>query len=449
MAASDKAIGYLELNSKQWDDALAAAGKTLVAFGAALASYKVADFFKEGVTEAIKFGNEAYLAAQKLNGFDPGNLLIAQKALESAGLSAQEARSDIEEFGRAGKPLETLFKGGSAGFADALTRSSKEFGTQAAILSKSAEEFAFVQNQLNNVGTKLQGFFLGLADKIAQPLSDLLTEIDKVDLVGMGEQFGSYVVTAINTVKGLIENRSLFEALGLSVRVGFESAIDFLTQTSTWTGIVKVALGALALIGNFLTTVFLGIGKLLVATIEAAFERLREKYGLLLTLISPAAGLANALGAHASTNVGKNLDAMENNSLIKSQESGAGKINSSAMTIALSGINDLLKSGKGVNLSTDDSKKLADLIAKANATGAASSGTLGKMNPVYDIKASPFHVIADSLAKVGGGGRYVRTGMSIADKAALDSARYNKEQVGLLQIIAKKPAPTKSGVTSG
>lgn len=442
MASNDRAIGYLELNSKQWDEALAAAQKTLAAFGVALTSYKVADFFKEGIEGAIKFGNEAYFAAQKLNGYDPGKLFIVQKALQAAGLSAEEARDNIEAFGRAGKPLETLFKGGDAGLSDALARSAKEYGTQAAVLTKSAEEFAYVQGQITAVGIKLQGFFLGLADKIAGPLSGLLSEIDKIDLVGMGEKFGGYVVNAIDTVRGLAKNGDLFSALGLSLKVGFEVAVDFLLNPKLWSGIAKVAVGSLAVIGTFLTSVFLGIGKILVATIEAAFERLREKYGPLLAIVSPVAGLANALGAKASTDVGVNLANIENGSLVQSQERGASLLNNRALAVAMGGINDVLKSGKSASLSASDLPKLQDLLTKAMASGAAQSNPNGTKNPIYNLQADPVHVIADSLARVGGGGRYVRTGLSIADKAALDNARFSKQQADLqakwLPVIAAK-----------
>lgn len=434
MADSNKAIGYLELNSKQWDDALAMAGKALVAFASITGAIKIGKFFEDGTAAAIKFGNEAFFAAQKLNGYDPGKLLIVQKALEGAGLSAADARGKIEEFGMAGRPLDQMFKGGQSGFQEALTRAAKEYGTQASVLSNSAEKFAFVQQQLNNVGTKLEGFFLGLAEKIAQPLSDLLDQIDKIDLVGKGQQFGAYIADAINVVKGLYSNGDLFEAAGLALQVGFELAVDYLMQPSLWAGVVKVAVGALAIVGNFLTTIFLGIGKLLVASIETALERMRDKVEPWLKIISPAYGLASAAGyepQHFSKDVSTNLANIEKGSLIQGQEKGADMINSKATAVAMASVADLLKSGKGVNLSSADSQKLQDVISKALSTGRANTTATGRASTVFSETADPIHVIADSLAKVGGGGRYVRTGLSIAEKAAIDSARFNKQQADL------------------
>lgn len=452
MPETARAIGYLELNSKQFDDAIVLAKNALLSLGAAFAALKTTDFFKEGIEGAIKFGNEAYLAAQKLNGYDPGKLLIVQKAIENSGLAAGEARQKIEEFGLAGRPLEQLFKGGSAGFGEALTRSAKEYGTQAAVLSQSAEKFAYVQMQLDNVGTKLQGFFIGLADKIANPLSGLLDQIDKIDLVGMGERFGKYVVDAINVLRGLIANKDLFEALSLSLKVGFEIAVDFLLQPALWSGIAKVALGSLAIIGTFLTQMMLGIGSLFAASIEAAFARIEGKYSWVSDLskkldytrefnnqtslgISPEvakkiaiAKVVNDYKGGYSTDPLVNFKAIQEGSLVKQEQLGASKVKKEALATALDGLTDLLKAKDRVNVSFADSSKLQGLILSALKAGQALNGPLsGKPNPTFSETADPIHIIADSLARVGGGGRYVRTGLSIAEKAALDSLRYQKQ----------------------
>ncbi len=106
MATDAKAIGYLELNIKGFEDAIAVAKKALAGLAVAFAAFKTTEFFKEGIQDAIKFGEASYFAAQKLNGYDTGKLFLVQKALESGGLAAEEARGKIEEFAQAGRPLE-------------------------------------------------------------------------------------------------------------------------------------------------------------------------------------------------------------------------------------------------------------------------------------------------------------------------------------------------------
>jgi len=468
MGAENKAVAYLEINSKQWDDALAAAGKALTVFAVALAGIKVGDFFKEGIENAIKFGNEAYFAAQKLNGYDPGKLFVVQKALQASGLSAQEARQDIEEFAQAGRPLEQMFKGGQAGFADSLTRAAREYGTQAAVLSKSAEEFAYVQMQIDNVSTKLQGFFVGLADKVLPPLSGLISEIDKVDLVGMGEKFGGYIVDAVNTIRGLVANGNLFDVLSAGLKLGFQEAVNYLagaltsaisvlSQGSLWEGIAQVAIGALAVVGTFLTQMILGIGKLLIATVEAAFEQLRQKYAKYLTAIDPTNSVMAVLaygGPSASTDVGKNLKNIENGSLIQSQEKGASQIQNTAIQTAAEGLKKLggikIEFQKGnVYDTTELASQFQKAIEAANKTGASLATNPGRMNPIFSEKADPFHVIADSLARVGGGGRYIQTGLGIAQKAALDTARNTKQMADYMKLLVKSNSGGSSGALAG
>jgi hypothetical protein len=460
MSQADRAVAYLELNSTQFDDALAAAQKALVAFAAGFSAYKIADFFKEGIDGAIKFGNEAYFAAQKLNGFNPGNLLLVQKSLEAAGASASEARSQIQEFGQANRPLDQLFKGGSSGYTDALQRAAKEYGTQAAVLTKSAEEFSYVEYQLTNIGTKLQGFFLGLADQVARPLSGLLAQIDKLDLVGMGEKFGSYIVQAINTVRGLVSEGKLFDTLSLGLKVGFQTAANYLlgavnsvinlfTNSSTWSGLAKTLVGVLGIVGSFLTTLFLGLGKLIVATVETGLAQIVTKYPALAGALGVAEGVTGK-DLLPSTDVAENLKSIQNNSAIQSLDTVNGQQVSAALAVAQSGIKALAESKPSYSPAplydtAKDSKALGAALSAASKAGAALTVPSGKQNPVFTERPDAVHVIADSLARVGGGGRYVRTGLSIAEKAALDSAKYNKISAdALTKIAGQKP---KNGST--
>lgn len=462
---SAQAIGYLDLNVKGFSDAIDFAKKGLLTLGTAFATVKTVDFWKNGIEGAIKFGNEAYFAAQKLNGYDPGKLFIVQKALQAGGLAAEEARGKIEEFGVAGRPLEQLFKGGRSSFADAMIRASKEYGTQAAVLSKSAESFASVQTQLNSLGSKLQGFFLGLADKIANPLSAILAQIDKVDLVGMGERFGKYVSEAIDAVFGLSKNNQLFEALALSLKVGIESSVNLLVggiqtafsivgSSSFWKGVGQLAVGGLAQIGTFLTNLFLGIGKLFVAVVEAGLAKLRP-------ILSRIPGIGSKVKESLSSfspDISENYKRNEKNSNILGVEKAQELIGSKATEVQNSGLRNIasamvevsknFKTGQVFD-TTKDGQKLSSLISKAIKSGSELAPSTDKKNPLFSETADPIHVIADSLARVGGGGRYVRTGLSIAEKAALDSLRFQKQIADNTLIIAASAKKTNHGISLG
>ena len=83
--AGAKAVGFLDLDASGFNTAIKAATGALVALGAAFASYKVGDFFVQGIKEAVNFGNEMGRVAARIGHIDPGKLLLMQKALENSG----------------------------------------------------------------------------------------------------------------------------------------------------------------------------------------------------------------------------------------------------------------------------------------------------------------------------------------------------------------------------
>ena len=126
MAAAATATGFLELNIAGFDKAISTAKKALVALTAVFAVFKTANFWKEGIEGAINFGNEIYHASQRIGAMDPGKLLIAQKALENAGLGAEEARTQINELVDSGRSMSTLFAG-TGDYAMALENATASY----------------------------------------------------------------------------------------------------------------------------------------------------------------------------------------------------------------------------------------------------------------------------------------------------------------------------------
>jgi hypothetical protein len=56
-------------------------------------------------------------------------------------------------------------------------------------------------------------------------------------------------------------------------------------------------------------------------------------------------------------------------------------------------------------------------------------------------------VIADSLAKVGGGGNFLRVGMTLSERTALDQLRAQRESNEIQKTIAKNTAAEKKPAT--
>jgi hypothetical protein len=119
MPSGAKAVGYLELNIAGFDSALKTAKNLMVTFAAGFSAYKIGDFLKDGVKEAVNFGKEMQSASRAMGGFDPGALLLTQKALEKVGMGAEEARGHIGDFIREGRDVSQIF-GGAENYARAL-----------------------------------------------------------------------------------------------------------------------------------------------------------------------------------------------------------------------------------------------------------------------------------------------------------------------------------------
>ena len=229
MAAAATATGFLELNIAGFDKAISTAKKALVALTAVFAVFKTANFWKEGIEGAINFGNEIYHASQRMGAMDPGKLLIAQKALENAGLGAEEARTQINELVDSGRSMSTLFAG-TGDYAMALENATASYGSQANVLSQSAERLSKVFEIIQSVGSKLQTFFLAMTARFVTPLLAVLNFLNSIDLAGIGASLGDGIAKAASFLVGVIINGNIGEILGLSLKLGFTMATDYLTE---------------------------------------------------------------------------------------------------------------------------------------------------------------------------------------------------------------------------
>ncbi len=138
MSTTAKATGFLELDIKGFDQALKTARNLMVGFAATFGAYKLGSFLKDGVKDAIEFGKEMQSAGRAMGGFDPGKLLLSQKALEKVGMGAEEARGHIGDFIKEGRNISEIF-GGADNYARALQSAAKDYGSQADVLTRSAK----------------------------------------------------------------------------------------------------------------------------------------------------------------------------------------------------------------------------------------------------------------------------------------------------------------------
>lgn len=429
--ATATATGYLELNIAGFDKAISSAKKMLVGLAGAFAGFKLAEFFKEGISNAINFGNEMHHAAQKIGGMDAGVLLITQKALENAGLSAGEARAQINGMVESGQKLGTLFKGGDT--AAALQASAASYGSAAGILSRSATAISKVFELMESIGSKVQTYFLAMTEGFVKPLTAVLQYLNEIDLAGAGASFGKAIADAATILIGLVKNGDVGVVLGLSIKVGFMNAVEFLTNALkalfSSDGIGKGLGSTLKEYGEAFRLLFVGIANSFAgAALKALIAGLRDMHILGIEIFNQ--GDMNALN-------------MKGNEMEDRGERNTSASNRAFASIESSGGGFVSGLMKGLTTETSVARvELAAAIASAEKTGKAlvESG-VGKAGKKFEVNQAalgtqePYKVIADSLAKVGGGGGFISSSMSIEAREALKANQTRQMQLEVLKAI--------------
>ncbi len=103
-------------------------------------------------------------------------------AINSVQDPSQKAAASMQIFGRSGAELLALFS--SDGFGDAAS----QVGSQAEILGRDANLFDDISDKLALTGTKVRGFWVGVADKVAPVLKPLLDRFASLDLAKLGAE---------------------------------------------------------------------------------------------------------------------------------------------------------------------------------------------------------------------------------------------------------------------
>lgn len=138
----------------------------------------------------------------KLGAMSPEDQFKAiQGAISSIQDPAQRAAAAMSIFGKSGGELLTLFADQGA-----LGNAAKSLGTQADILNRRAGTFDSISDILGRVGSKMQGFFVGMLDRIADPVLALLERFDGLDLAAIGQRAGDALKVAVNWSLQLIED---------------------------------------------------------------------------------------------------------------------------------------------------------------------------------------------------------------------------------------------------
>jgi hypothetical protein len=449
-----KATGYLELNIAGFDQALKTAKNLMATFAAGFAGYKLGTVFKDGIKDAIDFGKSMNTASRSMGGLGAGNLLLVQKALERTGQGAEEAQGHIADFVKSGRSISSMF-GGADNYAAALSKSSKEYGDQADVLNRSAAKLQTIWNSIEVVVSKARTFFLAMTEQFILPLQLALEKLKSINVADFGKKLGSAISDAALTIYGVFTNGDMLEAFKIGIKVAFleginilykgiEKTISFLSDTLP--KIFKSSLMILADSGFIviLQEAFRGIGEALSAKILSAVSNIPG-----LSNLKDNADAASQNADNAFKNLPFLVNALKMDETSQKSSDEINKIISEAAK-SFSDINGQ------PNLfdTSEDQARLQEIIAKGFQTGKAKADEAQIDNSSAPTKGvltsfsgASSKVIADSLAKVGGGGNFLRVGMTLSERTALDQLRAQRESNEIQKTIAKNTAAEKKPAT--
>tara|TARA_R110000796_G_scaffold554_1_gene1965 strand:+ start:2966 stop:4456 length:1491 start_codon:yes stop_codon:yes gene_type:complete len=481
MSTEAKATGYLELDLTGFDQAIKTAKKMLGGLAAGFAAFKTAEFFKDGIKDAITFGKEMQVASNKMGGFDVGKMLIVQKALEKAGLGAEEARGAMADFVDSGRDISTIF-GGADNYAKALKSAAADYGSQANVLTRSAKALQTVWNTLESIGSKMKTFFLTMTEQFVGPLQAALDYLNEIDLAGIGKAFGESIAKAATLLIGLFKNGDIWNAAKIGMTIAFQEAINYLVGGFNWVRdniIPKIGEylgdafnGAMKMMGKTLEFIFssegiiallqgfAGIGAIIATSLLKAVNVFSKAIaaGTSLAILHaidaiPGASTLLGLGGGPVASFGELFDDAEgpvSESFIEDVGKG-GEENRGAFGEKLTAFMEKngMTGGEGdgkfkkANVFDTEGKRneLSDIVTSAFKTGEEMIGKSGKNNKppaiLNQLSGGGAHVIADSLAKVGGGGNSLKVGMSLAERSALRTAKATEQTAKATEAMAE------------
>jgi hypothetical protein len=520
MATTAKATAYLDLNIAGFDQAIKTAKNLLIGLGASFTAFKVGAFFKDGIKDAIDFGKEMQSASRAMGGFDPGALLITQKALEKAGMGAQEAQGHIGDFIREGRNISQIF-GGSENYARALKSAAQDYGSQAGVLSRSAEKLQSVWNTMESIGSKVKTFFLTMTEQFVLPLQTALDYLNETDLAEVGRDFGKAISEAATTLLGIFKNGDIFEVTKLGMIIAFQESVnylvgginyvagitgpmigkafvaameflskawDFFFSSSTFEMVLD---GFLGVASQFSAAMLEGINavvKVFSAGMQTAISAIQEspemnKFAANLNAIYD--GITD--GADYDESYNKYLAAGDEARKESKQESFDEIMKRTKGPISQDYIDKVRGSGKELegrsgegfaqfakNLfpqggtgefkkgnvfdTTESGKRLQELIEKGFKTGTEMNESSrekhagdekGNKSVLTSFSGSSSKVIADSLAKVGGGGGFLRAGMSLQERTQMQQLMAQKQGNAALAVIQKNTEPSRKSQPLG
>src|SRR5215210_5200037 len=218
------------------------------------------------------------------------------QAINQLPTPAERAAMAMELFGRSGAGLLKLFDDNGFG------KAAQQLGTQAQLLGSDAALFGDVSEKLETAGLKVQGFFVGVADKVAPVLKPLLDKFATMDLASWGQKAGEAVAFIVQA----FADGKVGDILFTSAKIAFANAVNFLAGAlmavaqALWQALVEAVKSAITLFEIVTTADFwIGMGKAIMGIAQGFIAFLLDGIAKLLDWLSGIPLIGDSIGEGA------------------------------------------------------------------------------------------------------------------------------------------------------
>ncbi len=357
-------------------------------------------------------------------------------------------------FGRAGTDLLSVFA--SKGFGQA----AGELGGQVELLDKNAALFDDVSDKLNLTGIKLQGFFVGVADKVAPVLKPLLDRMATVDFSQWGQQIGDVVAFLIQTISDGSIVTILYESMKVALATAGNYALGILTGLGrailqTLYEAIKPAITLLSTVTQ--TDFWAGVGNALIAAAKSFSAFLMDGIAMMIGALRGVPLIGDKVGNAADAVSRKAIELREG---AAGYAGAASDKLSPVLNSAMSGIlpsfdaiADAAKNGfeQGSNIFDTSDAKLNDAIGSAMDKVKAVSDKSRADMPPTQVNAVGEQVLDGAgkdkfsrLQRIGGGG-----GAGVVDPARAEQKRTNSILGDVRSVLRDMRTKMNSAPTGG
>jgi hypothetical protein len=317
-------------------------------------------------------------------------------------------------FGRSGGKLGVLLKD-----ANAMDNARALIGGQAAILDEHANQFDRASDVLNQMGTKMQGFFLGVGARIIEQIMPAIEALNALDLSGIGLRFGEALSTALNYAVAIfrvfksMSIDKLAQLFGAMLMVGFGEAINFLYRgaVAAFAGVVAYFVESIKNVIAFLSILttksfWTGMLSALMGIAQLFGGYIAKAIGDLLTVIKKIPGAKKVIGDadEFMRNMGEDLTAAGKENVAKggadlkpAMDVMTGRMKEAAANIGTA-VADTFKKTGGVIDTSESKATISGVTSEIAATAAALKADKKEKTP--DAPPLAAAVADDGLPKL-------------------------------------------------